>query len=598
MCGIIGYIGEKQFLEISKKALLNLEYRGYDSAGIAFFQNNEICAYKKAGNVENLYNSLDFEVNSSCGIGHTRWATHGAPSDKNSHPHKSYDGEFWVVHNGIIENYKELKTKYFNDVTFESTTDTEIIPNLLSMFYKEKNDIKQAIVSTMEILSGSYAVAILHKSEPDKIYFAKNKSPLLIGIGKNENFISSDIVGFNDETNNFIKIDDMEFGYITKSDFFVFNEKTQKNIKKIQKNQEKTFKNSKNGHRHYMLKEINDIPLAIAETVKLYKKTKNPLTKIPKEYFKNIDEINFIACGTSFHAGLIGQKYIKNFTTSKSNSFIASEFIYNEEKINEKSLCIFISQSGETADTLTAIKKAKSFGAKTIGITNVSTSSINYLCDYILPIKAGSEIAVASTKAYNAQLTILLIFSRFLANNCKNSQKNLKIIESFSKKLEIEEIESKIKNISLKLKDAKNIYMIGRDFDYITCKEASLKIKEISYIPCSAFPAGELKHGTLALISKNTPVIAIITEKDLIDKTMNIVNQVIARGGKVYLFSQFNLDNYNSSNCEFIKLENFEPCLMPLYTIIYFQLLAYNITTLLGHDPDRPRNLAKSVTVE
>lgn len=598
MCGIIGYIGNRNFLKIAKQGLLNLEYRGYDSAGIAYFSGDKIQVIKQKGDVESLFKKVNLAKKSTCGIGHTRWATHGKPSDANSHPHTSTKRMFTVVHNGIIENYKEIKDKFLQNTKFLSNTDTETIPNLIEHFFLQTGDVLTAIRQAVNVLQGSFAIAIIHDSEPDKIYFARSKSPLVIGVGKNENFISSDLIGIGDECNRYVLVDNLCYGFITSNKVKEYKFNGEEAKVEIKRKQKSNFKSGRGEYPHYMLKEINDIALGLESTAKLYTQKNNILNNISKEYFQDIKEIVIIACGTSYHSALIGEKYIKELANIRCSSKVASEFIYGTEIIDKSTLCIFISQSGETADTLTAINKAKQMGAKTIGITNVPTSSITTVCDYTLPICAGSEIAVASTKAYNCQLATLYIFATFLQNNFNVDRKCINNIIKLSKKINIEDINNSIIHLTEKLKNAKNIYMIGRDYDYITCMEACLKLKEISYIPCEAYPAGELKHGTLALITKGVPIVAIITEKQLIEKTMMIVEQIKARGGEVIIVTCFDLSNYNTKDCEIVKIQQVDEYLMPMYSVIPFQLLAYNTTISLGYNPDRPRNLAKSVTVE
>lgn len=597
MCGIIGYIGKNKFFDFAKEGLKNLEYRGYDSAGLAYQYKGKICIKKSECEVNKLFEKVNFKQNIDLGIGHTRWATHGKPCIQNCHPHKSQDGEFVLVHNGIIENYKELKDKYLQNILFKSNTDTEIIPNLISYFYKETQNVLISINKTISLLKGNFALAILHKGENDTIYFARKDSPLVIGKGIDETYISSDLVGFGDKTEQYLFVKNYSYGYITNRFIkqFDFNGKEIENI--FSNKVEQTFKYGKGKFPYYMLKEIYEIPLAIKETAKIYSKENNPLKQIPKSVFKKAKQIAIIACGTSYHAGLIGEKYIKEMCNIDCKTIIANEFLYSKEIINKRTLCIFISQSGETADTLAAVRKAKSLQSKTIAITNVTTSAITRLCDYTLPIKAGPEIGVASTKAYNAQLVCLLILANYIGKQETNEAMIDKIVhfaDSFCPK----KINESILPLATQLNKVNNIYFVGKSYDYITCLEACLKIKEISYIPCEAYPAGELKHGTLALITDNVPVVAIITEDCLVDKVIPIINQVKARGGKVYIFTSFDLSKYDTTNCQVIKIQKTETNFSPIINIIYFQLLAYKITLSLGYNPDRPRNLAKSVTVE
>lgn len=598
MCGIIGYIGDKKFMPIANQGLLNLEYRGYDSAGVAYFENNVVKIKKQKGDVSNLFKNVDMETDCHCGIGHTRWATHGKPADNNSHPHQSEKGYFTIVHNGVIENYNQLKEQYLAGIKFKSNTDSEIVPNLIEYFYLKNRDVLDAIKKCVNLLKGSFALAILFSNEPDAVYYARNKSPLIIGIGNDENFISSDIIGISDYCKNYTIVDNFSYGKITIKNIvnYSFNgNKTKLEIKSIPTSK---FKSGKGEYPHYMLKEINEVPLAVKSTADYYKKKNNNLELIPQSFFMNISKIQIIACGTSYHSGLVGEKYFKEIAGIDCISKVASEFIYNKEIVDRHTLCIFISQSGETADTLSAIKKAKSLGAKTLGITNVATSSITTLCDYILPLNAGPEIAVASTKAYNCQLTVLLILACYMQNDFCINKKIINQIINSTKLININEIEDKLSEIVSKLNKSTNIYMIGRDYDYITCMEACLKLKEISYIPCEAYPSGELKHGTLALITKGVPVLAIITEEHLIEKTLMIASQIKARGGEVYIFTCFDLSSYDIDGMYIVQLPRYTEYIQPIFNIISFQLLAYKVAISLGYDPDRPRNLAKSVTVE
>lgn len=597
MCGIIGYIGKDKFFDFAKQGLKNLEYRGYDSAGLAYQYKGKICIKKSVGEVEKLFLDVNFKQNVDCGIGHTRWATNGKPCEKNCHPHKSQDGEFALVHNGIIENYNELKEKYLQEVTLKSNTDTEIIPNLMSYFYKQTQDVLVSIKKTITLLKGNFALAILHKGESDTIFFARKDSPLVIGKAKDEVYISSDLVGFGDKVEQYLFVNNNSYGFITDENIKQFDLNDNEIENRFANKVEQTFKFGKGSFPYYMLKEIYEVPLAIKETAKIYSNENNPLKQIPRSVIRKTKQIVIIACGTSYHAGLIGEKYIKEICDIDCKVLVANEFIYNKEIMNKHTLCIFISQSGETADTLSAVRKAKSLQAKTIAITNVTTSAITRLCDYTLPIKAGPEIGVASTKAYNAQLVCLLILAKYISKASDKTFITNDII-NFADSICPKKINDSILPLVAQLNKSQNIYFVGKNYDYITCLEACLKIKEISYIPCEAYPAGELKHGTLALVTDNVPVVAIITAKDLIDKTMPIINQVKARGGKVYIFSCYDLSKYDTSNCEVIKMQEVDCYFSPIVNIIYFQLLAYNIALSLGYNPDRPRNLAKSVTVE
>ena len=593
MCGIIGYAGNNNAIERLHIGLKKLEYRGYDSAGISFFVDKNLKTIKKVGSVDNLFENIKYE-NIKLGIGHTRWATHGKPSTKNSHPHQSQHKKVCLVHNGIIENYIELKNKYLTDIKLKSETDTEIVCNLIEKFLMQQNDKLSAINSATKLLKGSYALAILFDDEPEKIYFAKNKSPLLVGIGKDENFISSDILGFCNYTNKYISIKDKEFGYITQNFVKIFDENGKILRKRIKPVINQVNNIEKDDYPFYMLKEINEIPTCLKNIAKLYQSNDSPLKKLKKLRDNQIKRIWLVACGTSYHACLVGEKYLKNFGFD-ATSEIASEFVYSLPKLSKDTLCIFVSQSGETADTISAINMAKQKKCITLGITNVKTSQIANICDYVLPLCSGPEIAVASTKAYNCQIAVFYILANFFGK--KNIKDTIKTIENISNIIDVKNFEEQIKPLSKQIINSKNIFMCGKNFDYITGLESALKLKEISYINTQGIASGEFKHGTLALVDNKTIVFAFLTEENLFDKTLNIVNQTKSRGAKIVAVS--NIKNKNFSNFDYvINLPKIENYLSPIISVIPMQLLAYHTTVLLGYNPDKPRNLAKSVTVE
>lgn len=624
MCGIIGYVGNENAINFLHYGLKQLEYRGYDSAGVAFFEKEKIKTIKNVGKVDELFERINKKTYSKIGIGHTRWATNGKPTESNSHPHTSELGYITLVHNGIIENCDKIKTLYLKDVKFKSETDTEVIANLMEKIYLKTQNELAAIFEIQKILKGSYSLAILCKNQRDKIYFVKQKSALLVGLGKNENLISSDVLGFGKFAENFIDIEDGEFGWISSNNFEIFN----KNFKKLTKKCKKTPKNlkntAKNTYNHYMLKEIYEVPDAIFNTCELYK-TNNPFKKINNSFFNNIDRIKLIACGTSYHACLVGEKLLRNIGYDATTE-IASEFIYSKQVWQKNTLCIFVSQSGETADTLTAVKLAKKHKSKTLCITNVLTSSITKLCDVTLPIICGAEIAVASTKAYNGQICALIFLIEYLENlkidhktiknnleiefilNQKNNKKLVKNTKKYNflvkkmqkiaKNIKIEFFENQLKDLIDKILKAKNVFFVGKDFDYVLAMESALKLKEISYINAVAYASGELKHGTISLIDENTLTFAFLTQKKLVDKTLNVLNQIKARGGRIVLITPF-VEALQQIDYDYkIVLPKIESKLYPLISIIPMQLLAYKTSVALGYDPDKPRNLAKSVTVE
>lgn len=653
MCGIVGYIGNENAVEKLHHGLKSLEYRGYDSAGIAFFCKNMLKTLKCVGCVDCLFEKVAKNLKNQneifAGIGHTRWATHGKPTKNNSHPHQSEHKKVCVVHNGIIENYMQLKEEYLQGVCLKSQTDTEIIANLieyeLSLQKNEQNSPNgklAAIKNTIEKLKGSFALGIVFLDDPGHIYFAKHTSPLLIGTGKNGNFVASDILGFDDITTHYIEIFDGQFGYITKNEICVYNKSG--NIAKYQPHpltDHGNYSTLKN-FEHYMQKEIYEIPESIINTLDLYLSKNSPFAS--KKLLKTIQRIKriiLVACGTSFHACKAGEIWLRQ-AGFDATSEIASEFIYSPQILSNDTVCIFLSQSGETADTLSAIKLAKKRQAKTIGITNVKTSTMAKICDYLLPMNCGAEISVASTKAYNTELCILKLLAEYFSETkkCKNStktktktqqnnltkkifnkncsKKNIKIgkngknqqkntekwqkfaqkLQYFAKKIKITQFEAQAKNISKDVIAAKNIFMVGKNFDNVFAMEAALKLKEISYLNTQAYPSGELKHGTISLIDSSSLVFAFATEKNLASKTMNIAQQVHARGAKVVLVTPFEELAKDESVFKTILLPKLKEDFYPIISIIPMQLLAYHVSIMLGNNPDKPRNLAKSVTVE
>lgn len=620
MCGIIGYVGNSNAIDCLHYGLKQLEYRGYDSAGVAFFKDNKIKTIKNVGKVEELFNKIDANTCSNIGIGHTRWATNGKPTTQNCHPHSGCFGYVTLVHNGIIENCDIVKKEYLNNLSFKSDTDTEVVANLIEKFYIQTKDILKSIFKINKILKGSYSLAILCKNEKDKIYFVKQKSPLLVGLGKNENFISSDVLGFSKFAEKYIDIDDGEFGWIKKDDYEIFDKKFKKLTKKCKITPKNIINTEKIQYKHFMLKEICEVPETIFNTAKLYE-TNSPFKKLNPNYFKNIQRIKLVACGTSYHASLVGEKLLREIGFDATTE-IASEFIYSKQVWQKNTLCIFVSQSGETADTLAAVKLAKKHKTKTICITNVLSSSITKLCDITLPIVCGAEIAVASTKAYNGQVCALMLLAQQLKDittsrtikkslkiqNQKNSKKYKKNgknclvlsknLQKIAKKIKIDYFNNQIDNIVKEILKSKNIFFVGKDFDYIAALESALKLKEISYINAVAYASGELKHGTLSLIDTNALTFAFITQKSLIEKSVNVLNQIKARGGKVVIITPF-VNILQQLNYDYkIILPKIYSDLYPLISVIPMQLVSYKTSTCLGYDPDKPRNLAKSVTVE
>ncbi|MFA6860648.1 MAG: glutamine--fructose-6-phosphate transaminase (isomerizing) [Clostridia bacterium] len=596
MCGIFGYVGKKNCVPFLIEGLKKLEYRGYDSAGIAVLNDKEkIEMIKKEGRISTLEKNLG-TINGRCGIGHTRWATHGKPSDENSHPHQS--GKFVLVHNGIIENYLDLKIELVNSgVKFISQTDSEVIAHLCNREYK--GNMLETISKITKLLKGSYALAIICEDYPNTIFVTKKDNPLIIGIGDKENYVSSDVLAIASHTNEAFILNDFEIAIVTNDSISIFD----KNLKKFKKNHSKiNVSNNDCGmgqNESYMLKEIKEIPKALKKTFDYYltKEFDKNLLKI----LKKMSSINIVACGTAYHAGICGKYVVEELCRIPVSVNIASEFRYSSPIIDKKSLTIAISQSGETADTLAALKLAKASGSKTIAITNVPTSSITQIADFVLPMLAGPEIAVAATKSYNTQLAVLYM----LALKIRELRKKIKLDKYIQCIKEIPLLaENMIKKASIlnelagKVSNVQNVFFLGRNLDYAVALEGSLKLKEISYIHSEGYPAGELKHGTLALIEKNIFVIVLITQKKLIEKSLNALHEVKAREANILLITGFEELKENSGADNMILIPKTLDLFMPILSVIPLQIFAYYMARAKGNDPDKPRNLAKSVTVE
>ena len=616
MCGIVGYIGYQKAAPILLAGLTKLEYRGYDSAGIAVMENGNIKIQKDKGRVSNLYEIKEIEnLNGTIGIAHTRWATHGVPSKVNSHPHTDCNEKFAVVHNGIIENYVEIKKDLENKgYTFKSETDTEVIPNLISYYYNQDNNddelkIVRAIKKATDKLIGSYAIEVLSKENPDIMVVVRKDSPLVIGKGNKENYIASDIPAILSYTKDFYLLENLEFAMLSKDSIRFFD----KDLKEFKKKSDTITWNAmaadKNGYEDYMLKEIYEQPTAIRETIGTRindGKCKFDELNFTKEYLSSLKQIYIVACGTAMHAGLAVKSTMEKMCKVHVEVDIASEFRYREPLVDEKTLCIFITQSGETADTIAALKLCKEKGAKTIATTNVIGSSITREADYALYTHAGPEIAVASTKAYTSQITLLVLLSIYFAQVLGNIEKEE--LDSIIKEMSIlpNKIEEQLKNtkqlkqIAKLMYKEKDVFYMGRGIDYATAQEASLKLKEISYIHSESYAAGELKHGTIALIEKNINVIGIMTDKNLVKKTLSNMEEIITRGAiTTVIISKEVKENLNTDIfTNVIEVPNTKTYLSPIVTIIPMQLLAYYISKEKGLDVDKPRNLAKSVTVE
>lgn len=608
MCGIIGYVGNDQkAVEVILDGLSKLEYRGYDSAGLAVVEEGRIFVDKKSGKLSNLKESLKEKVHlANVGIGHTRWATHGVPSDINSHPHCSCDGKVAIVHNGIIENYSTLKSELIGKgYKFISDTDSEVVAQLFSYFYN--GDLLETLKKVTERLRGSYALGIIHEAEPEKIVCARKESPLIIGVGKNSNFIASDVPAILKYTRDVIFLENDEIGILEKEEVKVYDKNLNLIDKKINKIQWDMEQASKNGYPHFMLKEIEEQPEVINKTLEFYTKEdgKEKLTDLFEEIdFSKVQEIDIVACGTAYYAGLQGANYLKKIAQFRSNVEIASEFRYSDPIIDERNVVVFVSQSGETLDTLMALRLAKSKGAKTIAITNVVGSTISREADVVIYTLAGPEISVASTKAYTAQVITFYLLSLEIAlklNKITEAEYKNYILKAYNLSGKIEEIfdsKEKIKGIAETIKDKRNGFYIGRGIDEKVAREGSLKMKEITYIHTEAFPAGELKHGTIALIENGTMVVVVATQEDMIEKVVSNIKELKARGAYIISITKNSYKDIIDVSDEVLAISDIDDILAPVLAVIPAQLLAYYTAVAKGLDVDKPRNLAKSVTVE
>lgn len=611
MCGIVGYIGEKKAEPILINGLLRLEYRGYDSAGIATIEKKGLKVVKNKGRVSELEKTDGInDLIGTIGIGHTRWATHGKPSSLNSHPHLDNSGNFAVVHNGIIENYSELRNFLKeNNYTFLSETDTEVIPNLIHFYYKNsektgKERFLEAVTNAIKMLKGSYALEILASDFPNNMIVVRKDSPLVIGKGTNESYISSDIPAILSFTKDFYLLNDNEFAFLTKSTIEFYDENLNEIKKELKNITWDAGSAEKNGYPDFMLKEINEQPTSIRETIgsriSLNSKTIINDFNIDKSYLKTVNKIFIVACGTAMHAGMAGKTIFESLCNIPVEVEAASEFRYRNPIINDKTLCLFITQSGETADTIAALKLAKSNGAKTIAVSNVIGASISREADYTVYTHAGPEIAVASTKAYTSQIVLLAIIA---INFAETLELNAEKVNELKKDIlllptQIEDVlknTEKIKKFAQKIYKEKDVFFIGRGIDYTVALEGSLKLKEISYIHSEAYPSGELKHGPIALIENNITVISILTNKLLVEKSISNIQEVVTRGAKTFIVTNQEL---NHEFDEVIKIPNTNVLISPILSVIPLQLLAYYISKEKGLDVDKPRNLAKSVTVE
>lgn len=592
MCGIIGYIGNNAKNNIIN-SLKKLEYRGYDSSGIALLENNNLYIIKEKGYIENMEKKASLLSNSfNIGIGHTRWATTGKVSKENSHPHSSQDLSYTIVHNGIIDNYREIKQELSQKgYKFKSHTDSEVIANLLQEYHKQTNSVIENIELITKKLKGTYALAILYTGDNEHIYVTKNEMPLFITSNNEFSCVSSAVLGFPKQTQSYIMLENKDIAKVSLNSAQVFN-----NAKKVERkcyyiSQSETIA-KKNNFKHFMLKEIFEIPSSLENTINIFNSIKSNQKQNILNLFNKTKRIHLIGCGTAYHSCLVGE-YILRTLGYDTTSHIASEFKYFPPILNQNSLCIFVSQSGETADTLGALKIANSYNVKTLAITNSKSSTLAHICDNYILLGAGPEIAVASTKAYNCQCLVFYLLKQLII------QKNTEIcINSLSINNILQETKQ-IRRLAKSISSFGKVFFIGRGQDSLTAMEGSLKLKEVSYISSESYPAGELKHGTLALIDKNSICIIILTHKSMIDKVMNSIMEIHSRGGSVLIITPFK----ELKDCNQINYFYYLPILekeefYPLISVIPLQFIAYFTSVFKGNNPDKPRNLAKSVTVE
>jgi len=614
MCGIVGYVGNKMASQVLINALKKLEYRGYDSAGIAVLEGEDILVRKCKGALKFLEEKIAGEViKGSVGIGHTRWATHGEPSDTNSHPHTNMDGTISIVHNGIIENYAELKAKLqAQGVVFKSQTDTEVVVHLLDQKYKATHDIFKALIETLHILEGSYAIEVLCKDYPDRIIAARKESPLVVGIGKGENFIASDVPALLEHTRDVYYLGERELAVLYTDHVDLFNFEGEKIIKEPSHVEWDIDAAEKGGYEHFMIKEIHEQPKGLTDTMRP-RIVKDGSGKPTDVYFeenkmddawKKASRVVITACGTAYHAGVVAKYAFEKIARMKVDVDVASEFRYRDPILDKDDIFIVVSQSGETADTLSALRLAKVQGLKVVAITNCVGSTVSREADDVIYTLAGPEIAVASTKAYTTQLVCLFL----LAVKAGKLRGTLSDEEATKLLCELESIPAKVQEI-LDGKDViqkfasqqfnkDKIFYIGRQFDSATSLESALKLKEVSYMHSEAFAAGELKHGPIALIDPQTLVVAIASEPKLYDKIGSNMVEVKSRGATVMVITQDEGEAFEGKADLVFKIPECSSTLASLLTIIPAQLFAYYCAIMRGFNPDKPRNLAKSVTVE
>ena len=611
MCGIIGYVGHQQAAPILLDGLARMEYRGYDSAGVAVRSETKgLQVYKSKGRLQVLSDMIHggADVEGTLGIGHTRWATHGEPNDINAHPHVSEDGRIAMVHNGIIENYMEIKQQLLrHGVTFKSETDTEVAAQLLEFHYNECHNMLEAVGRVLRRIEGSYAFGIICADYPNALIAARKDSPLIIGCGENENFIASDVTAVISHTRDVIYMEDGEIAVLTAEGVNLFNDEMDPIDKPHSHIDWDVSAAEKGGYPHFMLKEINEEPAAITATVSPRVENGLPELRIPEltdEKLRSIGTVHLVGCGTAMHAGMVGKTAIEALARVPAEVDIASEFRYRDPILKPEDLVIIISQSGETSDTLAALKLAKSRGVPVLAIVNVVGSSIARAADYVMYTYAGPEIAVASTKAYMVQLCVLYLFALRLAyargqlTEEKTKYYTAQLLHASEViKPRLADCEQ-IKYLASRYVNTQSCFFIGRGFDYALSLEGSLKLKEISYVHSDAYAAGELKHGTISLITDGVPVIALATQKNVYEKTISNAKETRSRGARVLLFTTKDAEVPEGVATEVIRLDEYDDILMPLQLIVPLQLFAYYMAVLRGCDVDKPRNLAKSVTVE
>ncbi|KON67311.1 glucosamine--fructose-6-phosphate aminotransferase [Peribacillus butanolivorans] len=600
MCGIVGYIGLNDAKEILLKGLEKLEYRGYDSSGIAVKNDSGVTIFKEKGRIADLRGAVDEKTIAHTGIGHTRWATHGVPSRDNAHPHQSNSGRLTLVHNGVIENYAILKREYLKDVAFKSETDTEVIVQLIEKFVNDGMEVEEAFRQTLTLLEGSYAIALLDAENDETIFVAKNKSPLLIGVGKDFNVVASDAMAMLQVTDQFLELMDKEMVIVTNEEVTIKNLSNEEVFRAPFTAELDASDIEKGTYPHYMLKEVDEQPAVIRKIIQAYQNEEGKLAIdfSIAEAVTEADRIYIVACGTSYHAGLIGKQFIEKMTEIPVEVHVASEFTYNMPILSKKPLFIFISQSGETADSRAVLVAIKALGHKALTITNVPGSTLSREADYTLLLHAGPEIAVASTKAYTAQVAVLAILAN-VSGQFRNLEFDFDLVKELGivatamealcdSKEEMEAIAHEYLSVT------RNCFFIGRSLDYYVGLEGALKLKEISYIQAEGFAGGELKHGTIALIEEGTPVIALATQAGVNLSIRGNVKEVVARGANPCIISMNGLEEEDDR----FVIPEVNELLTPLISVIPMQLIAYYAALHRECDVDKPRNLAKSVTVE